>query len=182
MSDFNRFGRNTIDQWGVRVQDVFTRPADTTAYGLNDVISATVSDTGTTVLRGLAGGRYPGKPFWINYLRLDTNLNTFVFTPRIWLYNVAAPPTAISGDNVAMSRVYANVGSLLGFIDLPAMVGYADYASAWRDDVRFMVTPNDTLGSPLRSINVFYRIEIVVSTPTPASGQSFTLTAVTADN
>lgn len=182
MSDRNRRGTKTVGTFAVEVQDTFTRPTNTDAYGLNDVISATVSDTGTTVLRSLALAAAPGKPFWLCFLRLWTNLDTFVPQVRVHFYNVAAPPTAVVGDNVAYSRAYANKAAYLGHVDLPTLVDVGDGASASRDDVRLLLAPLDgDPGSVTRDYRVYYRLEIISGTPTPGSGQSFTLVARAVD-
>lgn len=175
MSEWNRRGGKTTDSYAVEVQDTFTRPSNTDQYAANDVIAATTSDTGTTVLRSLALGRYPGKPFWLAYLRLETNLDTFTSTIRVHLYNVAAPDTAVNGDNAAFSRAYANVEDYIGFVDLPAFTDVGDVMSATRDDVRFLCAP------AAASASIYYRLEIVSGTPTPSSGQSFTLVARAVD-
>lgn len=177
MSDRNRRGSKTTDSYAVEVQDTFTRPGagDTTQYSLNDVISATTSNTGTTELRPLALGPYPGKPFWLTYLALRTNLDTFICTVRVHFYTVAAPATAVNGDNAAFSRAYANVAQYIGFADLPALSDYGDLAAAQNPDIRMLLAP------AAGSASVYYRLEIVSGTPTPSSGQSFTLVARSVD-
>jgi hypothetical protein len=175
MSDRNRRGGRTTDTYAVEVQDTFTRPANTTQYAANDAIAATASDTGTTVLRSLALASYPGKPFWLVYLRLETDLDTFTPQVRVHLFNVAAPDTAVSGDNVAFTRAYANTEDYIGYVDLPAQADVGDETSAYRDDVRMLCAP------AAATTNVYYRLEIISGTPTPSSGQSFTLTARAVD-
>lgn len=173
MSDRNRRGGRTTDSYAVEVQDTFTRPADTTQYAANDAIAAATTDTGTTALRSLALASYPGKPFWLVYLRLETNTDTFLPQIRVHLFNVAQPDTAVSGDNVAFTRAYANVEDYIGFVDLPTQADVGDCSSATRDDVRLLCAPVDS--------NVYYRLEIISGTPTPSSGQSFTLVARAVD-
>lgn len=182
MSDRNRRGGRTTDGFAVEVQDTFTRPADTTAYAANDAIAATTSDTGTTPLRSLALASYPGKPFWLVYLELQTNLATFTPTIRVHFYNVAAPDTAAAGDNAAFTLAYANVEDYLGYVDLPALADLGDFAGAYRDDVRLLLAPlSGDPGSVTADDSVYYRLEIVSGTPTPASAQSFTLVARAVD-
>lgn len=159
---------------GFRRQDVFTRPANTTAYAANDVIAATTSDTGTTPLRGVLLGDVANLAFWLVYLRLDTDLDTFTPTVRIHFYNTDQPGTAVNGDNAAYTKVYANVDEYLGFADFPALADVGDHASATNDTVRLQLLPKS--GSTL----VYYRLEIISGTPTPGSAQSFTLTFGTA--
>lgn len=182
MSDRNRRGSKTTDSWAVQVQDTFTRPTNTDAYATNDVISATTSDTGTTVLRSLQLAAAPGKPFWLCFLRLWTDLDTFTSTVRVHFYNVEAPPTAIAGDNAAFSRAYANKAAYLGYVDLPALADVGDGAAAQRDDVRMLLSPlAGDPGSVTASRLVYYRLEVTAGAATPSSGQSFNLTARAVD-
>ena len=169
-----------VDSKALRVQDVFTRPTNTTPYGAGDVISATVNDTATTVLRGITVARKVGKPCWLTYLEVSTNLTTFLTKLRLHFYTVAAPTTALVGDNVPFVRAYANVAQHIGAIDLPILT----LVRAGDDFVRTFATLNTVDGQlpflltpDAADAKVYYRIEIVEQTPTPSSGQSFTLTA-----
>lgn len=170
---------------GKRVQDTFTRPANTTAYAAGDVISGTVSDTDTTVLRSLNLGWRNGRVSWLTFLRLETNLTTFLTKTRLHLYTVAAPTTAVAGDNTAYARVYANKAFYIGVIEIPILTLWRagdDLVSATvvlnsiDGQLPFLIPP--TTGTTL----VYYRLVVLEGTPTPASGQSFTLTAHVVDN
>ena len=175
MSDRNRRGGKTTDTYAVEVQDTFTRPTNTDQYSANDSISATTSDTGTTPLRSLALASYPGKPFWLVFLALRTNKDDFAGTVRVHFYNVAAPDTAVSGDNAGFTRAYANVEDYIDYVDLPAFSDQGNFASAKREDVRILLAPAAGASS------IYYRLELISGTPTPSSGQSFTLVARAVD-
>lgn len=183
MSDRNRRGGRTTDSFAIEVQDTFTRPANTDAYAANDAISATTSDTGTTALRSLALASYPGKPCWLVYLRLETSKADFAGTVRVHFYKVAAPDTAVAGDNAAFTLAYANTEDYIGYVDLPAFADFGDMAMASRDDVRLLLAPLDgDPGDTTADARVYYRLELISGTPTPDSAQSFTLTARVTDN
>lgn len=174
-------GGRKLQSGSTESRDTFTRPANTDAYGATDVISATVSDTATTPLRSLDLALYPGKAFWLVYLRLETNLDTFAGTARVHFYTVAAPDTAVPGDNVAFVRAYANTEDYIGYVDLPAFTDVGDEMEAFRDDVRLLCQPAGDGASETADSKIYYRIALTAGTPTPASGQSFTIEARAVD-
>lgn len=167
---------NEVTTRGKEDIDTFTRPANTDAYGAGDVIAATVSDTGTTPLRALNIAFGQGRAFWLNYLRVDTSKDDFAGTVQVHLYKVAAPSTAVPGDNTAFTRAYANVPQYLGSVLMPAFSDVGNYATAERDDVRLELFQSE------HDAAVYYRIVLVSGTPTPASEQSFTVTARSSEN
>lgn len=174
-----------ISQLGRRVVDVFARPANVTQYAANDVIAASESDSATSGLRPLALASDPGKPFWLTYFSLATNKTDFPCTVRVHLYSVAKPTTAIAGDNVTFVQYYANVAQRLGSFDLPTLAlqhAGDDYVFASRDDLRLLLVPANVNATNDEEHSIYYRLEIVSGTPTPSSGQSFTVRAVASDN
>lgn len=91
----------------------FTRPADTTAYAAQDVVSN--STTAPSVLTFAGAGRANGGSGLILSARhLKNSTSTTGATYRLHLYRVA--PTAIN-DNAQFSLLYANRISRIGFID-----------------------------------------------------------------
>ena len=159
------------------VQDVFTRPANTDIYAATDVIAATTSNTDTTPLRSLKVANNT-RPVRLRYLRIDTNKDDFLPTIRVHFYNVASPDTAVVGDNVAHVLSYANVEDYIGYATTtPALADVGDYASVQLGDTNAL----DLLMVPDATGNVYYRLAITTTTPTPASEQSFTITVGVVD-
>lgn len=94
----------------------FTRPADTTAYAVKDVVSDSTS--APTVLTFSNAGRVVNGTGYITKARISTSQKTNVATYRLWIYNAA--PTAIN-DNSPFTLLWSNVGNRLGYIDFNAM-------------------------------------------------------------
>lgn len=154
------------------ITDLFTRPADTTAYAAGDAIAATTSNSATTALRELALiGRVAGGTGYIVGVRLETN--NALWTPRIRVrfYTVAQPTSAVPGDNSPMTLAWANRAQRVGYVDLPAMAtgqSGSDAAQSMDATLRIPFTCADG------STSLYYRLEIL-DAATPASGQSFFL-------
>jgi hypothetical protein len=95
----------------------FTRPADTTAYAAQDVVSN--STTAPSVLVFPNAGRANGSSGVILSAR-HLKSSTVVGSYRLHLYRVA--PTAIN-DNAPFALLYANRTSRVGFIDFSHSTG-----------------------------------------------------------
>lgn len=168
-TDRNRGGVKAAGGVFVEQRDSFTRPADTTAYGIGDVLSATTSNTGTTALRGLELARTNGGSGYITSWAVTVNHTTFLPRIRVHLYTVAAPTTALNGDNGAFVELDANVPEWVASFDLPNFVlsagAGADMVRAVRDDLRipFKCATTDSY--------LYYRYE-VLDAATPASGKT----------
>ncbi len=155
------------------VSDEFARPADTTAYTAGDAVSATTSNSGTTPLRGLAVARVNGGTGYITKIRLWTDLKTCVARIRVHFYTVAAPATAVVGDNVPMTLAWANRAQRVGSVDLLAMATETDSTNS---------TAAHTLDASTRLAyqcaaadnNIYYRLE-TLDAFTPANAQNFFL-------
>ena len=163
------------------VADEFSRPADTTAYAAGDAVSATTSDTGTTALRALSNiGRVQGGTGYITKVRLWTDQVACVANIRVHLYNVAAPATAVVGDNVQMTLKYTNFVQRIGMVDLPALktstvATNSTAAEASDTTIRLAFA----LNAADRSI--YYRLE-TLSIFTPADSQKFYLEIAAENN
>lgn len=159
-------GMATVD-----LTDSWTRVADTNAYTIADVIAATVSNTDTTALRSLALGRSGTRGFALRFLSVAFQKTDFLPTIRVHFYNVAAPTTALAGDNVTFVQYYANRAQKLGFVDLPAHTLYHagdDYTNAYKDNLDLILVPVAGL--------IYYRLEIVGGTSiTPSSAMPVNL-------
>jgi hypothetical protein len=159
----------------VLVSDETIRVADTIPYVAGDVISATVSNTGTTPLRSLAVGRVNGGSGYFTKFRLMTNQVACVAALRIHFFSVPQPTGPIVGDNVAMTFLYANAAYRLGHLDMPSFastspVGASDSAVSQDLNTRFHFK------CAVADNKIYYRIETLTAF-TPISGQKFFLEA-----
>lgn len=156
---------------GIEARDEFTRPDDATAYIADDVISATTSDTATTALRGLTLARKVGGTGYLRFWEIAVDHTTFLPRIRVHLYTVAAPTTALPGDNTLMVRKYANMPQKVGSFDMPALAlpggaGAHDMVYAVKDDlnIAFKCDAADT--------KLYYRYE-TLDAATPANLKKF---------
>jgi len=156
----------------------FTRPADTNNYAANDVVASTVSDTGTTPLLGLTLARANGVGGYITSWRVTTNNTSWVAALRVDLYTVAAPTTALTGDNVASAPKFANDGEFIASFELPSFTTPtgSNLRRASRDDLRIPFKPaaGDT--------KVFFRYVLLAAETNEASGQAFNTVAMSDGN
>lgn len=173
MQELNRGGVQAVGGSTDRVSDAFTRPADVNAYAANDRVSATTSDTGTTPLRGLQVGRIPAGTGWITGIRLWTN-NVTAMTPniRVHFFTVAAPATALAGDNAQVAVVYANREQRFAVHDLDNLATPAGTGS----DVSIIqdLTVRIPFECAAEDKKIYYALE-TLDAFTPASGQAFFL-------
>lgn len=101
----------------VKVLTNFTRPADTTAYAIGDVVS---NSTSSTLLMTFAGaGRSNANSGYITKARLLTSQAANVAAFRLWLFNASS--VTVANDNAAYVFTYADDAKLVGYIDFPAM-------------------------------------------------------------
>lgn len=172
--DRNRGGVDAVGGVFVRATDTFNRPADTNNYASNDVVAATVSDTATTPLRGLTLARIAGGEGYLTSFRVTTNNSSWVAGFRVDLYTVAAPTTALTGDNVASAPKFANDGQFVGSFQIPTMTTPtgSDLRMGIKDDLRipFKCAAADT--------KLYYRLVLLAAETNEASGQTFNITAI----
>lgn len=155
----------SIGGHGVTVDTEFSRPADTTAYAVNDVVGPSV--TGLIPFTNIA--RANGLPFYIVKARLMTNQSTNVAQFRLHLYKNNTP-IAIA-DNAPFQLLWANRLVYVGFIDFEAMTtggSGSDCATSLNKDIRLHVCPSQD------SRNL-YGILATKTAFTPANGQFFLL-------
>lgn len=162
----------------IEVTDEFARPADTTAYAVGDAIAAAVTDSGTTALRSLVVGAANGATGYLTKLRLMTDQSGCVAVIRVHFYTVAAPPTVIPGDNVAMGLAWANRLKRIGAIDLPALATELGTVTAARTQdlatrLAFQCDPADN--------KIYYRME-TQTVFTPGNAQNWFLAATSERN
>ena len=147
---------------------VLTRPADTTAYAVGDLIASSttagsVAVPSFTVAAGAA----------ITALRLVTNKTTGWSAVAISVNLWTAAPTFTNGDNGA----YAVATGAAGYIGtfLFSLIQFGDGASA-----RATVNLGGVVWEKLASGLLVYWDMTINTAATPSSAQTFTLTAETA--
>lgn len=150
---------------GASVSTEITRPNDTTAYAINDVVGPTGGAallTFTNIARVNAGTGYIVK------VRLMTDQKTNTATYRLHLYSDNTP-TAIA-DNALFTLLWANRAVRVGYIDLYGMgtedpTG-SDCAVAFSGDIRLHFK------SAAASRNLYGVLE-TKTVFTPAASQKF---------
>jgi len=154
----------------LRTSTEFTRPADTTGYSINDVVS---NNTGTTTPIALANAvRVNGGTGYVVRASITTDKKSIVPQFRVHLYN--ANDATLSADNANWQDKYADAGKRLGYFDLPAMNTGADTTNS--DMSR---TQDSTLRHAIKAAantTTIYAVLETLTAFTPASGQKFTLT------
>lgn len=153
----------------VSVSQEFTRPADTTAYAANDIVSNNATTTTLATLSGCA--RVAGDSGYIVGARLATDKKSITPRFRVHLFNVSTP--TVAADNAQHKSLYADLSKRVATFDLAAMATAADAASSdvssttdWTLRIPFVCASADTaLYFFLETLDAF----------TPASGEKFTL-------
>jgi len=163
---------------GLRDAVAFTRPADTNNYADNDVVSSTVSDTGTTPLLGLTLARVNGVGGYITSWRVTTDNTSWTAALRVDIYTVAVPTTALTGDNVASAPKFANDGEFIASFELPSFTTPtgSDLRRASRDDLRIQFKP------AAADVEVYFRYVLLAAETNEASGQTFNTVAISDGN
>lgn len=160
---------------GVVIRDVatFTRPNNTDAYGIGDVVSNNAS--ATTLLEFVQFSRLaPGAAGYITGALLSTNKKSIVPVIRVHLFNASNP--TVAADNAQMVELYADAAKRLGYFDLPALETATDATNS--DCSRAILTTQDLLipfvaNAGTRSI---YALLETRTAFTPAAQQQFSLT------
>lgn len=143
---------------GKRAQASFTRPANTTAYAIGDIVN------GDTVVIPIAlpvnqpGGR-------ITQIRLEKSgevltLSTF----RIHFFSASH---TIPADNAQITTLHANRATYLGHVDMPIMVndGAGSGAAFTKDDDLRIPFPGETV----------YAVIVALGAYVPVSAEVFNL-------
>lgn len=144
---------------------ILIRPADTVPYALNDAIASSVT-AGSVVVPSLSLPRSVARTGQLRRVRLLSNVTTgwgaVVIQLRLW----ANAPTYSVGDNGAYA-VATGAAQHLGAL-VVTLEQFADGA------VGFTVP---TTGAEIisGSEQIYWDMKITTGTPTPISGQTFTL-------
>lgn len=107
-------------------------------YAANDVIAADANTTATTPLRGITVARVAGGAGYLVAARATNEVAAWAAGVRLDLYTVAAPTTALTGDNVASAPKFANDPQYVGSIEFATMASPtgSDLRRGNRDDIR----------------------------------------------
>jgi hypothetical protein len=165
-------GENHLGEMGgklVSVSGSFTRPADTTAYAIGDVVS---NSTGGTTLLSIAGcARVNQGSGYIVGARLITDKKSITPRFRVHVYNASNPTVAV--DNAAMDIRYADISKRIGSFDLPAMSTGADSTNSTSSQAQDMAlrVPFVCAAATTTLYFLFEALDVF----TPSSGEAFTL-------
>lgn len=148
-----------------------TRPADTTAYAAGDSIASSTT-AGSVVVPSVTVARVAAGSLMVRRVRLSTNKasgwGAVVLRVTFW----AAAPTYAVGDNAAYAAASVSTGGA-GYL------GQCDVTlTQWGDAASGIGVPavGSEIGLKLASGQVIYwDLQVVSGTPTPASGQTFSL-------
>lgn len=146
----------------------FTRPADTTAYAIGDLVANSVTAASVVPLTWpatISGSFYPAG---IRLAKTGTSLTNAQF--RIHLYK-ATPTIATTGDNASYKADVSGNANWLGSFDGTMVAGHADGCAVVCAPTEGLVAPS-TIGEQTA---VFGLIEALAAY-TPASAEVFTVT------
>ena len=151
----------------VRVFDFsITRPANTTAYTIGDVMSD--SATASTILKITDAFRFDGAGNLITSIRLSTDNKLWAGTQvMFYFYNDAV---TAQNDNAAFAQLYANVAKGAGYIDIT----FDSAATGASTDMVAGQNTTDRLGiqAPTDG-NDIYIIPVILTASNPTSAQKF---------
>jgi hypothetical protein len=146
---------------------VLTRPANTTAYAVGNLIASNVT-AGSVVVPSFNIATSGGHAV-IPRLRLATNATTgwSSITLQVTLFTTA--PTYANGDGGAYAIATGSANIIARY--QVALSQFGD--SAWGDAIN--ITGSSPVVNPSAAA-IYWDMQVVSGTPTPISGQTFTLT------
>lgn len=153
----------------------FTRPADTNAYALGDLIANSVTAGSVIPMAFTLGNSFPMGQFRLTRARLVKSgttppiANTSI---RIHIYQGATAPTVTNGDNGAW--LTAGAANWLGNVDITSMLAFSDGCAGTGScpagsEMLIRTNTGDQLFALLQT-------QGSTGTYTPVSGEVFTLT------
>ncbi len=148
-----------------------TRPADTTAYASGDLVANSVTAGSVTALQFSTLARISGGSGVIVGARIQKSTAGITNAAFRVHYFDTVPTFTSAGDNSALSTVVvASAKGYLGYVDIPAMVGFSDVA--WGTGA-----PDNSRGSiPFKaSAQIIYAIVEARGAYTPGSAEVFTI-------
>jgi hypothetical protein len=154
----------------VKVQNEFTRPADTNAYAANDIVSNSTS-AGTALLLSNAVRINAGTGYIVS-ARVITN--TTGITPRFRLHfgKTAAGAASVMNDNAAAANAYTLLSNsnYLGYMDLAALQSQGGTSVSFVDDNTQRIPISGAAGS-----KDIYCVVETLDAFAPVSGQKITI-------
>ena len=147
----------------------FSRPADTTAYAIGDLV-ANSTTAGSVTPISVTAARVAGGSFMLRRLKLKkTNVSTTNAQFRIHIYSAAAAITCTNGDNGAWSTNQS--ANYIGAFDVIVDRVFTDGSVG-------MATPvvGFEMSVDLSSGTDFYALIEARAAYTPTSGETFTVT------
>lgn len=143
---------------GRRAQTDITRPANTTAYAIGDVVNGNGATTPIALSVGGGGGE-------ITQVRLEKSTETLTLaTFRVHFFSSSF---TIAADNAQFATGHANRASYLGYVDLPIMVNDGTGSN-------FAFTKDDDVRIPFGGETV-YAVIVALAAYVPASAEVFNL-------
>jgi len=143
----------------------FARPADTTAYAVNDAVANSTS--APTIMTLANAGRVIGGSGYIVKAELCTDQAACVAAMRMHLFTTSVTPY---NDNAAYTSLYANRASRIGYIDFPALAqegaGSTSAFALWIGQLLYVCAAADT--------SLYWLLETKTAF-TPASAQNFNI-------
>jgi hypothetical protein len=140
----------------------WTRPADTTPYGIADVVGSATTANHQATNVGVSGSliQILSGSLIVNNTSVPTGMTTF----RLHLWDSA--PTAIL-DNAVFAAAAADRSKYCGYIDLPLIAAVGG---------GFLFTFGDYIGRPIRLASTSFWFNLALSGPagyTPASATEY---------
>lgn len=136
----------------------FTRPANTTAYAIGDVVNANAATTPIALPVATPGGE-------IVHVRMSKDAE--LLTNALFRVHFFDASFTISADNAQLTQIFANGANYLGHVDLPTMLN--DGAGS---GIAF--TKDDDLRIPFGT-GTIYAVIVAMAAYVPASGEKFAL-------
>lgn len=155
----------------VVVSQEITRPSDTTAYAINDVVGPTGSAAVGELADFFAANGASG---YISKVELFTDQAANVAPYRIYFFNAA--PTAIA-DNAAFTLLYADAAKYIGYVDIGNVVQEGSGSTAAGGNWIGQLAAKAAADS-----RKLYYVIVTKAVFTPASAQKFTVKATNDSN
>lgn len=164
-------GALTVVGSPVNVSATFTRPADTTAYAVNDLVANSTTAGSVVPMTFTNIARDTDRPIKITRVRFQKNSTNVTSASFVVLfYNVL--PVPANGDNGAYST------SVNGFVG-SSTISAANFLTLFSDGVLFggtIPTSINMIIKPASGTRDIYALIAATATYTPASAEVFTIT------
>lgn len=163
----NQGNLKTTNSFGVIVNpsNNFTRPADTTAYAVGDLV-ANSTTAGSVVPLSWTAARTSGGNFFVRRARLYTS-STSITNSNFRLHLYTSSPVPVNGDNAAWSTP---VSGWVGALDITVNEAFSDGAAG-------VGVPNNgsEIGVALSSGTTLYGLVEARAAYTPTSAEVITV-------